>query len=81
MLAYQLGEFQIKSSREGEPRRQYGGVHCWLGVCGGSDELSHTARSPDVKEGAQRNLALYLIELNAERIRKWGQPLVFIRGF
>ena len=88
MLAYQLGELQLKTSRRGESRRNYGGVHCWVGVCEGDDELSHiaecpgyTVRPPDVKDGNPRNLAFYLIELNAERIRRWGQPLVFIRGF
>ena len=74
--------------RRGESEKLYGGVHCWYGQCGGLDEISHVsrcegynARPVEVDDGDPRNLVNYLIQLNSERIRKWGQPLLFTRGF
>ena len=88
MLAFRLGELEFKTNRRGESEKLYGGVHCWYGQCGGLDEISHVsrcegynARPVEVDDGDPRNLVNYLIQLNSERIRKWGQPLLFTRGF
>ena len=88
MLAFRLGELEFKTNRRGESEKLYGGVHCWYGQCGGLDEISHVsrcegynARPVEADDGDPRNLVTYLIQLNSERIRKWGQPLLFTRGF
>ena len=58
-----------------------------VGVCGGVDDLNHVAdcegyetRPDGFITGDPKQVAQYLIKLNAERTRRWGIPLIFIRG-
>ena len=88
VLSLKMGELELKSNRRQESIKQYGGVHCLVGWCGGDDDINHVMKCPgyDIKpprddKGKEDIIAAYLIELNSERIRKWGCPLIYIKGF
>ena len=88
MAAFKLGELELKTNRSGEASRTYGGTHCLVGVCGGQDDLDHiaecvgyNARPDGVWKGDPKSVVQYLMRLSAERTRRWGMPLLYIRGF
>ena len=88
LLALKLGELELKANRRNESIKQYGGFHCWVGWCCGDDDINHVmvcegydTKPPRDDKGDEKIVADYLIELNSERIRRWGCPLIYIRGF
>ena len=81
-------ELELKGNRRNESVKQYGGIHCWVGWCCGDDDINHimkcegyNTKPPRDDKGDEKVIADYLIELNSERIRRWGCPLIYIRGF
>ena len=88
MIAFRLGELELKTNRSGESSRLYGGNQCLVGVCGGLDNLDHvaecegyTSRPDGQGSGDPKAVVNYLIRLNAERTRRWSMPLLYIRGW
>ena len=81
LFALRIDELNFKMSRRRESIKKYGGVHCWVKVCLGNDGPQHVAEcfgyKSRIKPGyTEKELADYLWDLHAERIRKFGQPLV-----
>ena len=84
LFVLRIGELNFKMSRRRESIKKYGGVHCWVKVCLGNDGPQHVAEcfgyESRIKPGYTENeLVDYLKDLHAERIRKFGQPLVYLK--
>ena len=63
-------------------------VRALVGFRTTSDEINHVmtcegydTKPPKNDKGDEKIIAEYLIELNSERIRRWGCPLIYIKGF
>ena len=84
MLGLRIGELNFKLSRKTESIRRFGGLECWVKVCLGTDGPMHVAEcfgySARIKPGhSEDELVDYLVELHKERLKKFGQPLVYLK--
>ena len=84
LLALRIGELNFKLSRKRESIKKFGGLQCFVGSCLGQDGPQHVAEcygyEARLKPGnGEDQLAEYLRDLHVERLKKYGQPLVYIR--
>ena len=76
------GEANLKRNRPGEAKAKFGGTHCWVGACGGTDSWEHVLECPgyrfevSVDDGSVDSLCKNLLAVHKERLRRWNAPLV-----
>ena len=83
MLALMIGELNFLTNRREENIRKLGSTRCYVGVCGGEDELEHVSQcfgylSNPSGDHSEKGQAHYLVQLNAERIAKFGTSLIYL---
>ena len=83
MLALMIGELNFLTNRREENIKKLGSTRCYVGVCGGEDELEHVSQcfgysSTPSGDHSELGQAQYLVELNAERIKNFGTSLIYL---
>ena len=81
MLCHEVGELNFRRNRRQEALKKYGSVECLIPFCKEEDSLSHVQNckgySSKLKEGASPYEFIdYLVELEAERNKKFNRSLI-----
>ena len=82
MLALMIGELNFLTNRRSENVKKLGSTHCYVGTCGGDDSLDHVSQCfgysavPSL-DGSKRSQVEYLVELNRERMKRFGTALIY----
>ena len=82
MLALMIGELNFLTNRRAENIKKLGSTHCYIGVCGGEDSLEHVSQcfgysAVPSGDGSERSQVEYLVELNKERMKRFGTALIY----
>ena len=83
LLLWQCGELGFRASKRHESLRRFGSISCLLNICDENDTLAHCQvcvgyTSRPVNDGSEESWSKYLLNLEAERVSKYGSSASLI---